>query len=100
MYVGMKQVQMALGVLKRLGHNMGEMVIFDNGTATNMGVEFEEPQDVVIYCDLCNEPLAITPKPYDEVFITCLKCHAVSHIALKTSKEANDESPQEQRISD
>ncbi len=83
---------MALGVLKRLGHNMGEMVIFDNGTATIMGGEFEEPQDVVIYCDLCNEPLAITPKPYDEVFITCLKCHAVSHIALTVSKDVDAES--------
>ena len=57
---------------------MGEMVIFEGDTATIMGGEFEEPQDIVIYCDLCNEPLAITPKLNDEVFITCLRCHAVN----------------------
>ena len=70
---------------------MSEMVIFDNGTATIMGGEFEEPQDIVIYCDLCNEPVAITPEFNENVFITCMKCHAVSHIALKTSKEAEAE---------
>jgi CRISPR/Cas system-associated protein Cas10 (large subunit of type III CRISPR-Cas system) len=74
---------------------MGEMVIFDNDTATIMGGQFTEPQDIVIHCDLCNEPLAITPEPYDQVFITCLRCHAVSHIPISIIKEANDESPQE-----
>jgi hypothetical protein len=69
---------------------MGEMVIFDDGNATVMGGEFEEPQDIVIYCDLCNEPVAITPEANDKVFITCLRCHAVSHIAIKTSKEADE----------
>lgn len=73
---------------------MGEMVIFDNGTATVMGGELEEPQDIVIYCDLCNEPVAITPKANDQVFITCLRCHAVSQINIKT-KEADDEPSQE-----
>ena len=73
------------------GITMAEMVIFDNGTATILGGEFEEPQDIVIYCDLCNEPVAITPEFNDKVFITCMKCHAVSHIALKTSKEAEEE---------
>ena len=68
----------AIGGHRRLGHNMGEMVIFDNGTATVMGGEFEEPQDIVIYCNLCNEPLAITPETNDQVFITCLRCHAVN----------------------
>ena len=72
------------------GITMAEMVIFDNGTATILGGEFEEPQDIVIYCDLCNEPVAITPEFNDKVFITCMKCHAVSHIALKTSKEAEE----------
>jgi hypothetical protein len=71
---------------------MAEMVIFDNGKATIMGGEFEEPQDFVIYCDLCNEPLAITPSSNDKVFVTCLKCHAVSHIALTVTKEPDDES--------
>ena len=58
---------------------MGEMVIFTNDSATIMGGELEEPQDVVIYCDLCNEPLAITPVDADEVFLRCLKCHAISN---------------------
>ncbi len=70
---------------------MAEMVMFNNGTATIMGGELEEPQDIVIYCDLCNEPVAITPEFNDKVFITCMKCHAVSHIALKSSKEADAE---------
>jgi hypothetical protein len=74
---------------------MGEMVIFEDGTATVMGGEFEEPQDIVIYCDLCNEPVAITPKLNDEVFITCLKCHAVSHIGIKTNHEPDDQPSQE-----
>jgi hypothetical protein len=70
---------------------MAEMVIFDDGRATIMGGESDEPQDIVIYCDLCNEPLAITPAVNDRVFITCLKCHAVSHIALTTSQESDAE---------
>jgi hypothetical protein len=74
---------------------MAEMVIFDNGTATVMGGELEEPQDIVIYCDLCNEPVAITPEANDQVFVTCLRCHAVSQINIKTSKEIDDQSPQE-----
>jgi hypothetical protein len=57
---------------------MAEMIIFDNGTATVMGGEFQEPEDIVIYCNLCNEPLAITPDSNDQVFITCLRCHAVN----------------------
>ena len=70
---------------------MGDMIIYNDVRATIMGGEFEEPQDIVIYCDLCNEPVAITPEFNDKVFITCMKCHAVSHIALKTSKEADAE---------
>ena len=71
---------------------MAEMVIFDNGTATVMGGELEEPQDIVIYCDLCNEPVAITPEANDQVFVTCLRCHAVSQINIKANKEPDDES--------
>ena len=71
---------------------MGDMIIYDNGRATILGEQFPEPEDIVIYCDLCNEPLAITPAINDEVFITCLKCHAVSHIALTVTKELDDES--------
>ena len=74
---------------------MAEMVTFVDGRTTIMGGESEEPQSIVIYCDLCNEPLAITPAINDEVFITCLKCHAVSHIALTVTKEPDDE-PQAQ----
>ena len=74
---------------------MAEMVIFDNGTATVMGGELTEPQDIVIYCDLCNEPVAITPEANDQVFVTCLRCHAVSDIKIQTSKEADAEPTQE-----
>jgi hypothetical protein len=59
---------------------MGEMIIFSDGEATVMGGELDEPQDIVIYCDLCNEPIAITPVPHDEVFLQCLRCHAVNAI--------------------
>jgi len=74
---------------------MAEMVIFDNGTATILGEQFPEPQDIVIYCDLCNEPVAITPEANDQVFVTCLRCHAVSDIKIQTSKEADAEPTQE-----
>ena len=74
---------------------MAEMVIFEDGTATVMGGELEEPQDIVIYCDLCNEPVAITPEANDQVFVTCLRCHAVSQINIKANKEPDDQSPQE-----
>ena len=57
---------------------MGEMVIFENGEATIMGGELEQPEQIVIYCDLCNEPLAIAPVAADEVFLQCLRCHAVN----------------------
>ena len=57
---------------------MGEMVIFSDGEATVMGGELDEPEQIVIYCDLCNEPLAISPKAADEVFLQCLRCHAVN----------------------
>jgi len=57
---------------------MGEMIIFSDGEATVMGGEFDEPQEIVIYCDLCNEPLAISPVAADEVFLQCLRCHAVN----------------------
>jgi hypothetical protein len=72
------------------GITMGEVVIFDDGTATILGGEFTEPQDVVIYCDLCNEPVAITPEANDQVFVTCLRCHAVSDIKIQTSKEPDE----------
>ena len=57
---------------------MGEMVIFSDGQATVMGGELDEPLEIVIHCDLCNEPIAITPAANDTVFLQCLKCHAVN----------------------
>jgi len=72
---------------------MGEMIIFSDGEATVIGGEFEQPEQIVIYCELCNEPVAITPEFNDKVFLTCMRCHAVSHIKLHTSKEI-DESTQ------
>jgi len=57
---------------------MGEIVMFSDGEATIMGGELEEPQEIVIYCDLCNEPIAITPAANDTVFLQCLRCHAVN----------------------
>jgi hypothetical protein len=57
---------------------MGEAVIFSDGQATIMGGELDEPQEIVIHCDLCNEPIAITPAANDTVFLQCLKCHAVN----------------------
>jgi hypothetical protein len=57
---------------------MGEMVIFSDGQATIMGGELDKPQEIVIHCDLCNEPIAITPAVNDTVFLQCLKCHAVN----------------------
>ncbi len=59
---------------------MGEIMMFlEDGTAQtiNAGGELE---DIVIYCDLCNEPIAITTKlGCDDVFLQCLKCHAVTN---------------------
>lgn len=57
---------------------MGEMIIFSDGHATIMGGELQEPQEIVHYCDLCNEPIAISPVGNDEVFLQCLRCHAVN----------------------
>ena len=57
---------------------MADMIIFNDGRATILGEQFPEPEDIVIYCDLCNEPLAITPEFYDQVFLRCLKCFAVN----------------------
>jgi hypothetical protein len=57
---------------------MGEMIIFSDGEATVMGGELDETQEIVIYCDLRNEPIAITPIANDEVFLQCLRCHAVN----------------------
>jgi len=59
---------------------MGEIMMFlENGTAQTINAE-GELEDIVIYCDLCNEPIAITTKlGCDDVFLQCLKCHAVTN---------------------
>jgi hypothetical protein len=57
---------------------MSEMVIFSDGEAIIMGGELEQTEEIVIHCDLCNEPIAITPIANDQVFLECLKCHAVT----------------------
>jgi hypothetical protein len=62
------------------GAIMGEMFIFlEDGTAEMITAEGEREQ-IVIYCDLCNEPIAITTKlGCDDVFLQCIKCHAVTN---------------------
>jgi hypothetical protein len=59
---------------------MGEIMMFlEDGTAQTINAE-GELEDIVIYCDLCNEPIAITTKlGCDDVFLQCLKCHAVTN---------------------
>jgi hypothetical protein len=59
---------------------MGEIMMFlEDGTVQTINSE-GEIEDIVIYCDLCNEPIAITTKlGCDDVFLQCLKCHAVTN---------------------
>jgi hypothetical protein len=69
---------------------MGEMMIFhEDGAAEVISTEGDR-ENIVIYCDLCNEPVAIIPEFNDKVFLTCIKCHAVSHISLTVTKEADE----------
>jgi hypothetical protein len=58
---------------------MGEMMIFhEDGTAQIMTEG--EIEEIAIYCQMCNEPIAITTKlGCDDVFLQCLKCHAVTN---------------------
>jgi hypothetical protein len=62
------------------GAIMGEMMIFhEDGTAEIITAEGDR-EDIVIYCDMCNEPIAITTKlGCDDVFLQCIKCHAVTN---------------------
>ena len=58
---------------------MGEMIIFHPDGTAEMFTEEGERETFTIYCDLCNEPLAITTKlGRDDVYLQCLKCHAVN----------------------
>jgi hypothetical protein len=55
------------------------MMFLEDGTVQTINSE-GEIEDIVIYCDLCNEPIAITTKlGCDDVFLQCLKCHAVTN---------------------
>lgn len=62
---------------------MGDMVIFDDGRAEVFTDEGRE--EIVIYCDLCNEPVAISPVANDEVLLKCIRCHAISTIVKPVS---------------
>jgi hypothetical protein len=59
---------------------MSEMFMFlEDGTAQVITTE-GNLEDIVIYCQMCNEPIAITTKlGCDDVFLQCLKCHAVTN---------------------
>ena len=59
---------------------MGEMFMFlEDGTAQVITAE-GNLEEIVIYCQMCNEPIAITTKlGCDDVFLQCLKCHAVTN---------------------
>jgi hypothetical protein len=62
------------------GAMMGEIMMFlEDGTVQTINSE-GNLEDIVIYCDLCNEPIAITTKlGCDDVFLQCLKCHAITN---------------------
>lgn len=63
---------------------MGDMIMFHSEGEVQVITE-DGIEDIVIYCDLCNEPLAITTKlNRDDVYLQCLRCHAVSTSTLKT----------------
>lgn len=70
---------------------MGDMVFINPVDQTAQVILADgdgEIEDVVIYCDLCNQPLAISSKlGCDDVYIQCLKCHAVSTADLKIQLE-------------
>ena len=59
---------------------MSELFMFlEDGTAQVITTE-GNLEDIVIYCQMCNEPIAITTKlGCDDVFLQCLKCHAVTN---------------------
>lgn len=51
-------------------------------------------EDIVIYCDLCNEPLAITTKlGREDVYLQCLRCHAVNSADKKIMSEKSEDDP-------
>ena len=60
---------------------MGNLVFFHpDGTAEILPANKsqEAPEPITIYCDLCNEPLAITPASDDGVYLRCMKCATVN----------------------
>jgi hypothetical protein len=59
---------------------MGEMVIFNPDGTAGIITEEGEIEEIAIYCQMCNEPIAITTKlGCDDVFLQCIKCHAVTN---------------------
>jgi hypothetical protein len=62
---------------------MGDIVFFHaDGTAEIIQANKEphEVEKIVIYCQLCNEPVAITAKiGCDEAVLQCIKCHAITN---------------------
>jgi len=72
---------------------MGDMMFYhEDGTAQIISAEGDgQIEDIVIYCDLCNEPLAITTKlGRDDVYIQCLRCHSVNAADKKIMSEADN----------
>ena len=60
---------------------MGDLVFFHPDGTAEIIVANKEPhvvEEIIIYCDLCNEPIAITPAHNDEVYLRCMKCDAVN----------------------
>jgi hypothetical protein len=58
---------------------MGDLIIFNpEGTAQIM--HEGEIEEIAIYCQMCNEPIAVTTKlGCDDVFLQCIKCHAITN---------------------
>jgi len=59
----------------------GKLVFFHpDGTAELLPANrpVDAPEPITIYCDLCNEALAITPTADDEVYVRCMKCMTVN----------------------
>jgi hypothetical protein len=62
---------------------MGDIVFINQSGEAHVILandENNEIEQIVIYCQMCNEPIAITTKlGCDDVFLQCIKCHAVTN---------------------
>ncbi len=61
-------------------------IISSGSISANLLAKSGSSFNQVLYCVLP------TPEANDQVFVTCLRCHAVSQINIKTNKEPDDES--------